>query len=258
MSYSINVQNGYCQAGAYALRVSAWVPDEIAEHVVFVPPFGEEMHIARKHIASIGEQLAGIGVAFYLYDAPGTGETIGPATAPDFPAHREVLGHLLAELSSDSNQPVSLLTLRSGFLVPLTFAQLPTRVKRFIACEPVTSGPGYLQNLIRQKTLAAKLRNEPIGSAADIARSLAAGGEVRVGGCDLTSDYYNALLSVDVQTYTPFADCCIALFAGPHEQTELSDLGFTVTTDLGGSRFWALEDAESDGIRNAIVDLFQP
>jgi len=156
--------------------------------VLVVPPFGEEMNKSRHLLAAAAQQLCEAGVASYLPDLSGTGDSEGEfrdATVEwwleDLEAtcrHAEVVG-----------RPVrAILAVRLGCALAVLAARrgvLPA-VAASIWWQPVLDGKRFLQQFLRLRVAAAGMRGDAQETVESLRQRSAAGEILEVAGYELS------------------------------------------------------------------------
>ena len=103
------------------------------EAILYVHPFGDEMHKSRRMAALQTRALACSGIAVLQVDLHGCGDSSGDFADARWTTWRDDLALAHAWLSNASSAPVSLWGLRLGALLALDYARTaPLPIKRFI------------------------------------------------------------------------------------------------------------------------------
>lgn len=251
---SISTENGFIHCAEFDLRATRWFTDaQDCATTLIVPPLDEEMHIARRHMAAWARALAAAGQQVVLYDHPGTGESV-TSSPPSFDQVVQAL-HALLDLLGPTHS-LSVISVRSGFL-PVAALSLPASLARHIACEPVRSGQEYLQLLLRQQTLAVKLRKRTDGPGENLEAALQNGQTVHIAGRRMTSEYFFQLRNVSFEALdVGFAHAQHALFLSEAGTARLGPAWPMQNTVVSSDRFWIAENAGSQDIENKLVQLY--
>ena len=126
-----------------------------ARKVIILPPLFEEMNRTRSLLAGIGRHLAAAGVASWLPDLPGTGDSELPTSAMNWRLWREAVGFLHDVVAADSSDGVHCFAVRGGALLA---DAAPFRSNYFLV--PAASGERLLRELLRARLAADQERGE--------------------------------------------------------------------------------------------------
>lgn len=109
-------------------------------HIVFVPPFGEEMNRCRSLVATQARSFARAGYSCTLVDFYGTGESQGQLRDATLTLWESNIREVTEVLQRDSPAPLILWGLRLGGLLALHFSRLPGLCpSHIILWQPVNS-----------------------------------------------------------------------------------------------------------------------
>ena len=132
----------------------------LKEAILYVHPFGDEMHKSRRMAAIQARMLARSGVAVLQIDVHGCGDSSGDFADARWDTWLDDLALAHAWLAHATRMPVSLWGLRLGALLALDYARaavLP--ISRFIFWQPVLNGNTFMTQFLR-----LRLAGEMIGA----------------------------------------------------------------------------------------------
>lgn len=152
-------------------------------HIIFVPPFGEEMNRCRALVAEQARHFAQSGYACTILDFYGTGDSQGELQDASLEIwHRNI--YLAAEtLQRELHIPVILWGLRLGALIALDFASKSgLAIDSILLWQPVVSGERYVTQILRQRVAGLASKALPPETTTEIRKRLAQGESVEVSG----------------------------------------------------------------------------
>lgn len=155
---------------------------EARGRVLLLPPWGEEMHRARRALARTAREFAAKGYAVLAFDPFGTGDSEGDFGDATLSIWREDCLAALDWLARATTGPLTLFALRSGALLAcLVYEELPEAA--LLLWHPEVSGKAFLTHLLRLK-LAGDLRDAPDASlrTAPLRESILAGQSLEIAG----------------------------------------------------------------------------
>src|SRR5471032_708741 len=172
--------------------------------LVYVPPFGEEMHKARRMAALQARALARQGVAVLQIDLYGCGDSGGDFSAARWAIWRDDVGLACDWLAERSGHRPGLLGLRLGALLALDYAaSAATAPPHLLLWQPVADGASFLTQFLRLRTAGAMLEGgdgaERNGTQALRAR-LRAGETLEIGGYELAPELAAAIDGLKLET----------------------------------------------------------
>jgi exosortase A-associated hydrolase 2 len=218
--------------------------------VLYVPPFAEEMHKARRMAAVQARRLAARGFGVLVLDPTGCGDSSG-----DFGDARWELWlddcHLGLEwLHHQAPAPALVWGLRLGALLALEVAQHHRdRVRAVIMWQPITSGAQYLTELLRIK-VGGEIIAGRAASVTQLRQALSAAEPVEIGGYCIAPELAEALEARSISTPTVRGLAAawlelvpeIASSIAPASQraiNALTNAGMNVTAEtVPGEPFW--------------------
>lgn len=152
-------------------------------HIVYLPPFAEEMNRCRTLVADQARILAAAGYACTLIDFFGTGDSEGELVDATFALWHENIAVTLRTLRQEADIPVYLWGLRLGALVGLDFAtRTGPELAGFILWQPVVNPGVFVNQMLRQRVAMLSMRGLPAETTADIRARLDGGEAVEIAG----------------------------------------------------------------------------
>lgn len=151
--------------------------------LVFVPPFGEEMNQARRMVAEQARRLAQAGTGVLLLDLFGTGDSAGDFADATWEIWLDDIAVACNWLSRRGRRLVGLWGLRLGATLAVEAAAAGTlSVPRLLLWQPVTSGKGFLTQLLRLRVASGLAGDGPRETTADLRALWGAGETVEIAG----------------------------------------------------------------------------
>ncbi len=151
--------------------------------ILYLHPFGEEMHKSRRMAALQARAFASFGYAVLQIDLTGCGDSVGDFADASWSAWRNDARLAHAWLLKKSAQPITLWGLRTGALLAADLAQQLNNLQGLLLWQPVPDGGVFLTQFLRIK-LASNMLAEgqsKLGTKEMLA-SLEANQSVEVGG----------------------------------------------------------------------------
>jgi exosortase A-associated hydrolase 2 len=168
--------------------------------VMYVHPFADEMHKARRMAALQARELAALGYGVLQLDLFGCGDSSGDFGDARWDIWKDDLALGRTWLHERLGKPVSLWGLRLGALLALDFARgSPDAISRIVLWQPVQSGATFLTQFLRLRVANHMLGEGKEKSAGTQAlRNVLRAGEVlEVAGYDLAPAMAEAIDSLD-------------------------------------------------------------
>ena len=239
--------------------------------VVIAPPFAEEMNKCRRMWSLLAAQLAAAGIATFIPDLHGTGESDGDFAEARWENWRDDLDAACRYARESGAQRIVLLGVRLGALLALDFARSAPRVaQRLVFWQPVASGQQHMNQFLRLK-LAAGLRQSAATkeTTATLRDRLARGERLEVAGYELSQPLISAIDALDATALagpsTPRIDWLEASTSDPPALLPASERTLEKLRGAGaqvqaravkGEAFWALQEITlAPAINAATVDL---
>lgn len=168
-------------------------------HIVYLPPFGEEMNRCRAVVAEQARQFAEKGYSCSLVDFYGTGDSEGVLAEASLSRWHENIRLTVEALQREYSAPVILWGLRLGALIAMDFAAKSSEpVANLLLWQPVTSGKRYVNQLLRQRVAALVDSDQPPETTSEIKARLEAGECVEVSGYTLGARLLDDIERIDI------------------------------------------------------------
>jgi exosortase A-associated hydrolase 2 len=169
--------------------------------VLVVPPFGEEMNKSRHLIAAAMRRLCEAGVASYLPDLYGTGDSEGDFGDASIELWLDDLATACRHAEASGRPVRAILAVRLGCALAAVAARrgaLPG-VAASVWWQPVLDGKRFLQQFLRLRVAAAGMRGDAQETVESLRARSAAGETLEVAGYELSAALVQGLeaLAVD-------------------------------------------------------------
>lgn len=182
-----------------AFVLQFWPQESPKAHIVYLPPFGEEMNRCRSLVAEQARQFAREGLSCSVLDFYGTGESQGDLTSTSMPIWRQNIDDVLKQLLQRHRCPVYLWGCRLGGLIALDYVSVnPGACEKLLLWQPANSGGAFVTQLLRQRSAAMMQKGEKPESTADMKVRLAEGNAIEVGGYTLGGALLTAIGQLEV------------------------------------------------------------
>ena len=175
--------------------------------VLVVPPFGEEMNKSRQLIADATRRLCEAGVASYLPDLYGTGDSEGGFADARIELWLEDLAATCLHAQASGRPVRAILAIRVGCALAAAAARrgaLPA-VAASVWWQPVLDGKRFLQQFLRLRIAAASLRGGSPETVESLRARSAAGESLEVAGYELSPALVQGLEALSVDALPPQA-----------------------------------------------------
>lgn len=182
-----------------AFFLQFWPADLPRAHVVYLPPFAEEMNRCRSLVVSQARQFARDGLSCSVLDFFGTGESQGDLCDASLPIWRQNIDDLLAQLRQHHECPVYLWGFRLGALLALDYLSVKPGVSnKLLLWQPVPSGSSFVTQLMRQRSASLMQKGEKPDSTAEMKQQFADGKAFEVAGYKLGGELMSAIDQLEV------------------------------------------------------------
>jgi exosortase A-associated hydrolase 2 len=152
-------------------------------HIVFVPPFGEEMNRCRALVAEQARNFAESGYSCTIIDFYGSGDSQGELHDASLQIWQENIRFTIETLEREESLPIILWGLRLGAFVALDFAaKSAVAIDSILLWQPVLSGKRYVTQILRQRVAALAGKNLAPETTAQIREKLADGERIEISG----------------------------------------------------------------------------
>lgn len=152
-------------------------------HIVYLPPFCEEMNRCRHLAAAQARRFAAAGYSCLLLDLYGTGDSEGELAQASWSAWHEDARAAVAWCRGRQDLPVFLWGLRLGASLALdVIAATPRDFAGAILWQPVTTGKTFFTQVLRARIAYLSGAGLPPETSDEIRARLAQGEQVEVAG----------------------------------------------------------------------------
>jgi exosortase A-associated hydrolase 2 len=157
--------------------------DNPKAHIVFIPPFGEEMNRCRWLVSTQARSFARAGYSCTLIDFYGTGDSQGELCDASLKTWQDNIRLTIDTLQSEVSAPVILWGLRLGGLIALDYAaKTPDSTQDIILWQPVNAARVYVTQMLRQRVASLMVRDLSPETTKEIRQRLEEGEEVEIAG----------------------------------------------------------------------------
>lgn len=221
--------------------------------LLYLHPFGEEMHKSRRMAALQARAFASRGYAVLQVDLTGCGDSAGDFADASWSVWRNDARLAHDWLQAKTAQAITLWGLRTGALLAADIAQ-NLNVQALLLWQPVTDGSLFLTQFLRIKLASEMLSDGQSKSGTkDLLAQLNAGQGVEVGGNMLSPSMARELGALKLTAMTPA--CPVTwLEVGATSGPQLSPAGQLVadtlramgipmhTQTVSGEAFWVTQE----------------
>lgn len=167
--------------------------------VILLPPFAEEMNLARRMLRLQGAALAEVRIAAILLDPFGTGDSAGDFADARWETWIADVCVAAEALSVRGAQRIGLLGLRLGAALAAAAApRLDSTCFASVLWQPVVQGRRHLTDFLRLRTLPGAARGDGPRTVEMMRACLAAGEAVEVAGYDIAPEMAAALDALEL------------------------------------------------------------
>ncbi|MCB1705697.1 MAG: hydrolase 2, exosortase A system-associated [Halioglobus sp.] len=155
-------------------------------HIVYVPPFGEEMNRCRALVAEQARAFARAGYWCTAIDFYGSGDSEGELRDASLAVWQDNIRLTVETLQREAPAPIILWGLRLGAFIAMDFAAKSSiDIQSIILWQPVVSGERYVTQILRQRVAALVGKDLAPETTSQIRNKLAEGECVEVSGYTL-------------------------------------------------------------------------
>lgn len=158
---------------------------DVRGSILFLHPFAEEMHKARRNVAAQARMLATQGYRVVLLDLSGCGDGAGDFADARWQIWLDDARFALDYLRQLHSGPVVLWGLRLGALLAAQLAQSAAEVKQLVLWQPVLNGEQQIDQFLRLRTAAAVMGNDAVFDRKALWSELREGRSLEVAGYEL-------------------------------------------------------------------------
>lgn len=172
---------------------------DIQGHILYLPPFAEEMNRCRTAVADQARAFAAQGFACTMIDFFGTGDSEGLLQDASLGAWQDNIRCVIAQLQQESPAPLILWGLRLGGLIALDYAARGEHaVRDIILWQPVTGAAVFVNQMLRQRIAMLSMRGLPPEKTGEIRERLAQGEQVEIAGYVVSGQLVAELEALDI------------------------------------------------------------
>ena len=165
-------------------------------NLLLLPPFAEELNKSRRMLALAAQVYAARGWRVMQHDLLGCGDSSGDFGDANWAAWIEDVGRSYAWLTSESNVPTVLWSLRAGSLLAAEWMAQSGKNLPLLAWQPVINGRQHLQQFLRLKGVSEMLNDSDAKTTMSaLRRALAEDRLVEVAGYTLSPGLVSGLES---------------------------------------------------------------
>ncbi len=171
--------------------------------ILFLHPFAEEMHMARRNVAAQARALAAAGYRVLLPDLTGCGDAQGQFSDATWEVWREDANNAMALLGAGGDAPMILWGLRLGGLLAASLAAERRDVARLLLWQPVLNGEQQVDQFLRLRTAASVIDEGAVFDRNTLWNELRAGRPLEIAGYELSPALAREVARVRLAELTP-------------------------------------------------------
>ena len=157
--------------------------DRLKGHVLYLPPFGEEMNRCRALVSAHARQLATLDYSCLILDLFGTGDSEGELIDASWQTWQKDSLTAVNWLKNYSDVPISTWGLRLGALLSLDMANTYHDIfDQIILWQPIINGDNYLTQIFRQRVAYLVDNKLPAETTQEIRQRLLSGDTLEISG----------------------------------------------------------------------------
>jgi len=182
-SNSIETVAEFIDSDHPAFSLQFWPANVPRAHIIYLPPFAEEMNRCRSIVATQARWFAQQGLACTVLDYYGSGESQGELENATLAIWHENMGHAIQSAKERSDTPIYLWGFRLGALLAVDYAsRQPDMAAKLLLWQPVTSGKSFLTQMLRQRAASLMQTGQVAETTAQMRTQLAVGDTIEVAG----------------------------------------------------------------------------
>lgn len=174
--------------------------DNAVAHVLFFPPFAEELNRSRHIMSLTAAQLAAKGYSVLIVDLFGTGDSEGDLIDACWAVWKRDMLQAIDYLQQQKNEiPVNFLTIRLGALLALDILNDSSHtvdINHFIAWQPVINTAKYIKQFLRLQLAANLLNNNSVKSTELLKQKIYEQGSLEISGYPLSARLMDDIISL--------------------------------------------------------------
>ncbi len=205
----IDMQPAFVQGHAGRLFTLQLLPKDVAPRggILYLPPYGEEMHKSRRMAANQARRFASEGWEVCQFDLFGCGDSEGDSGDARWELWREDARMMLRRLRESVAGPVILWGLRLGASLAVDLAQSEVGIRAVLLWQPVISGEQFLTQLLRFNLAAQLVRQGGSRETTQTLRQRLAEGEtLEIAGHRLCPELAQSMIGFKLADHQPKAD----------------------------------------------------
>lgn len=218
----VELQPAFVEGSAGNLFTLRTSPGEGAPKgaLLYIHPFGEEMHKSRRMAALQARRFASEGWVVLQFDLYGCGDSDGDFGDARWELWREDARAMLQRLRNSVDGPVLLWGLRLGGSLAAELAHAED-VSALLLWQPVVSGEHYLNHLLRLKLAGDLVKGVGNGSTAAFRDQLLRKEALEIAGNLLSPELAHAISQLKLASLPP-TSTAIWMELGTHSSDSLS------------------------------------
>ena len=174
----------------------------VAQAVLILPPFGEEMNKCRPMLAAQARAFAAAGLHVLLVDLFGTGDSDGEFSEAQWPRWLQDLQFARAWLERELGVgAVHFLAVRAGALFAPALLTEPGMASKLMLWQPLLKGADVWRQLLRTRVMADSARGQA-ASSGELEQRLAREGSLEIAGYTLAANLAQALGTAQLEEST--------------------------------------------------------
>jgi exosortase A-associated hydrolase 2 len=256
-SFSYSLEAGFLECPERRLFHVLMRPETslVRGSVLFLHPFAEEMHMARRNVSAQARLLAAHGYNVMLLDMTGCGDSPGDFVDATWPIWKEDANLALDYLSGMGDVPVTIWGLRLGSLMACHVALERKDIAQLLLWQPVLNGEQQIDQFLRLRTAAGVIGNGVTFDRKSLWGELRQNRSLEIAGYELSPEMALGISQLRLMDCLP--RCSVAwLEVSPGRDMALSLPSQNVTAhwqDQGvkvesravhGDPFWRNQDAD--------------
>lgn len=171
----------------------------VSSHVVFFPPFAEELNRSRHIMSLMAAQLAAKGFSVLLVDLFGTGDSEGDLIDAGWAIWKKDMLQAIDYLQQQKKLPVNFLTIRLGTLLALDILNECSdtlHINHFIAWQPVFNSNKYIKQFLKLQLANTILQGNKLIKTETIEEKIKRSGSLEIAGYPLSAALMEEILQL--------------------------------------------------------------
>lgn len=207
-----------------AFYLQFWPETPPRAHVIYLPPFTEEMNRCRAMVAEQARWFTREGLSCTLLDFYGTGESPGDLTDATVAIWQQNIADTIQQLLARHPGEIYLWGCRLGALTGFDFMQKnPDAMHKLLLWQPIADGKTLVKQILRQRSAAQIQKGEAPRPGADRSGRPAPGEIIEVAGYRMGADFLADIEQLDMRAATRIPAIDIIWFE--HSADDGADVG---------------------------------